>query len=110
MCRYGAFPYEIIKYLWRAKQPYNVSVASETAALAALGNRDYMDMIRDKLVRERDTLFSLLEQVPFLQPYPSQGNFILCKVCARVRCNVMSGYTSSRNLCIHIKFIAGQWS
>lgn len=30
-CRvgYGAFPLGLIQYLWRAKQPYNVSVAAE---------------------------------------------------------------------------------
>jgi len=26
---YGAFPLDMIQYLWRAKQPYNVSVAAE---------------------------------------------------------------------------------
>ena len=39
---YGAFPDELIKYMWRAKQPYNVSVASETAACAALTDTTYM--------------------------------------------------------------------
>lgn len=29
---YGAFPKPLIEYLWRAKQPYNVSVAAEVRA------------------------------------------------------------------------------
>ncbi|CAI5534506.1 unnamed protein product [Closterium sp. Naga37s-1] len=31
---YGAFPLPLVEYLWRAKQPYNVSVAAEVAACA----------------------------------------------------------------------------
>lgn len=41
---YGAFPAGIIDYLWRAKQPYNVSVAAETAACAALTNPAYLEV------------------------------------------------------------------
>ncbi|KAK6160110.1 hypothetical protein DH2020_003491 [Rehmannia glutinosa] len=41
---YGAFPLSIIEYLWRAKQPYNVSVAAEIAACAALENPAYLEV------------------------------------------------------------------
>ena len=41
---YGAFPASIIEYLWRAKQPYNVSVAAEVAACAALQNPIYLEV------------------------------------------------------------------
>ncbi|BDA47882.1 Histidinol-phosphate aminotransferase, chloroplastic [Coccomyxa sp. Obi] len=77
---YGAFPSGMIDYLWRAKQPYNVSVAAETAACAALTNPSYLQEVRDKLVTERERLFRLLQGVSFLEPYPSSANFILCKV------------------------------
>lgn len=70
----------MIKYLWRAKQPYNVSVASETAALAALENASYMQGIRDTLVQERERLRAALQDIPLLTPYPSSANFVLCKV------------------------------
>ena len=36
--------------------------------------------VRDALVSERERLFSLLTDVPYLSPYPSHANFILCKV------------------------------
>lgn len=48
---YGAFPKALIDYLWRAKQPYNVSVASETAARAALTNPAYLDKVGQRLDR-----------------------------------------------------------
>ncbi|CAM8967845.1 unnamed protein product [Rhodiola kirilowii] len=77
---YGAFPMSIIEYLWRAKQPYNVSVAAEVAACAALQNPVYLETVKESLVKERDRLFNLLSQVPYLKPYPSHSNFILCEV------------------------------
>lgn len=78
---YGAFPLNMIEYLWRAKQPYNVSVAAEVAAVAALSNVEYINTVRDALVSEREVLFAALrDEVPYLEPYPSSSNFILCKV------------------------------
>ena len=77
---YGAFPTGIIEYLWRAKQPYNVSVAAEVAACAALSNPVYLKDVKDKLVAERDNLFEVLNDCSFLTPYPSAANFILCQV------------------------------
>lgn len=41
---YGAFPLAIAEVMWRAKQPYNVTVASEVAALAALSNGTYINV------------------------------------------------------------------
>ncbi|KAH9757912.1 Aminotran 1 2 domain-containing protein [Citrus sinensis] len=76
---YGAFPLSIIEYLWRAKQPYNVSVAAEVAACAALQNPIYLE-VKEALIKERERLFKLLKDVPFLNPYPSYSNFILCEV------------------------------
>ncbi|XP_030501409.2 histidinol-phosphate aminotransferase, chloroplastic isoform X2 [Cannabis sativa] len=77
---YGAFPLSIIEYLWRAKQPYNVSVAAEVSACAALKNPTYLENVKDALLKERERLYNLLEDVPFLNPFPSHSNFILCKV------------------------------
>ncbi|KDP47105.1 hypothetical protein JCGZ_03913 [Jatropha curcas] len=77
---YGAFPLSIIEYLWRAKQPYNVSVAAEVSACAALENPTYLEKVKDALVQERERLYKLLKEVPFLNPFPSYSNFILCEV------------------------------
>lgn len=49
---YGAFPLELASYIWRAKQPYNVSVAAEVAACAALSNPDYMKVKNLFLMRQ----------------------------------------------------------
>jgi histidinol-phosphate aminotransferase len=77
---YGAFPASLIAFLWRAKQPYNVSVAAEVAACAALSNAGYLARVRDALVAERERLFAMLARTPGLSPYPSAANFVLCRV------------------------------
>ncbi|TMW93296.1 hypothetical protein EJD97_011908 [Solanum chilense] len=77
---YGAFSRSIIEFLWRAKQPYNVSFAAEVAACAALKNPAYLENVKWALVQERERLFNVLKENPFLDPYPSYSNFILCKV------------------------------
>ena len=41
---YGAFPTELMDYIWRVKQPYNVSVVAEEAAIAALSNPTYLQV------------------------------------------------------------------
>ncbi|KDD73693.1 class I/II aminotransferase, partial [Helicosporidium sp. ATCC 50920] len=50
---YGAFPRGLASVLWRAKQPYNLTAASEAAAVAALSNPAYARRVRDLLVAER---------------------------------------------------------
>ena len=79
---YGAFPADLIPFLWRAKQPYNVSVAAEEAACAALSNPGYLASVKDALVAERQRLFHVLSTVApgVLVPYPSAANFVLCRV------------------------------
>jgi len=41
---YGAMPLWLINYLWRVKQPYNVSVIAEEAAIAALNSTEYLQV------------------------------------------------------------------
>ena len=40
----------------------------------------YLQRVRDALVSERQRLQQGLGAVPYLQPFPSHSNFILCKV------------------------------
>jgi histidinol-phosphate aminotransferase len=77
---YGAFPPDLVAHLWKIKQPYNVSVTAALAATIALDNRVDIDRQVDRIVVERSRLYQLLGAVPYLRPYPSQANFILCQV------------------------------
>jgi histidinol-phosphate aminotransferase len=80
---YGAFPDWMLPALWKAKQPYNVSVAASAAAQASLQDLDYLAGNVERIRQERERLFSLLAEIPYLRPYPSQANFILCQVEGR---------------------------
>ncbi len=80
---YGVFPDELMPYLWKIKQPYNVTVAGAAAALASLENIEALQENVRKLVTERQRLFEMLEEITYLRPYPSQTNFILCQVIGR---------------------------
>jgi histidinol-phosphate aminotransferase len=77
---YGAFPGSLAPHLWKIKQPYNVSVAASTAALASLQHAERLQQTGRLLIAERQRLFEGLQSIPWLQAYPSQANFILCKV------------------------------
>jgi histidinol-phosphate aminotransferase len=77
---YGAFPTWMMETLWKIKQPYNVNVAANAAALASLEDTPYLAGNVELLRRERARLFDLLQGVPFLKPRPSCSNFILCDV------------------------------
>ncbi len=77
---YGAFPGWMLPALWKAKQPYNVNVAASAAALASLQDLDYLAGNVERLRQERERLFGMLAAVPYLRPFPSQANFILCQV------------------------------
>ena len=77
---YGIFPQKITSYISRIKSPYNVNVAAQLAALESLQEIDYLkDKIR-AILKERERLFAKLKGVPFLRPFPSQANFVLCSV------------------------------
>jgi histidinol-phosphate aminotransferase len=77
---YGVFPLGIIRHLWKIKQPYNVNVAAQAAALASLEDLDYLQANVQRIVAERKRLYVELGNFDFLRPYPSQSNFILCRV------------------------------
>ncbi len=77
---YGVFPLWVMDYLWRIKQPYNVNVAATVAGLAALEDRAYYETVIRSIIRERERLYRALQDIPYLHPYPSRGNFILVRV------------------------------
>ncbi|NLE99774.1 MAG: histidinol-phosphate transaminase [Anaerolineales bacterium] len=80
---YGAFPAALMAHLWKIKQPYNVSVAASAAGIAALEDRAWWEHNLALIVAERERLARRLAELPYLRPYPSVSNFILCRVVGR---------------------------
>lgn len=77
---YAVIPPELVETVWKVKVPYNVSVAAEQAILASLEDKDELMANVRVIIEERERMFGLLEKMPFLRPYPSAGNYILCEV------------------------------
>jgi histidinol-phosphate aminotransferase len=77
---YGAFPSWLIPALWKSKQPYNVNVAASVAAMAAIEDLETLTGQVATLRQERGRLWQGLAGIPWLRPYPTRANFVLCKV------------------------------
>jgi histidinol-phosphate aminotransferase len=77
---YGLFPEWIGEYMKRAQCPFEVNVAGHIAAIETLKDLDYVLGNVRKVVRERDHVYDVLASQPYLEPIPSQGNFILAHV------------------------------
>jgi histidinol-phosphate aminotransferase len=80
---YGAFPRWLMPTLWKSKQPYNVNVAASVAAQVSLEHADELKTVVESLKAERTRLLAALQEISFLKPYPTQSNFILCRVMGR---------------------------
>jgi histidinol-phosphate aminotransferase len=80
---YGAFPLWLMPTLWKSKQPYNVNVAASVAAQVSLEHKDELAKVVELLKAERTHLFAALQKIPYLKPYPTRSNFILCQVTGR---------------------------
>ena len=80
---YGAFPASIAPHLWKIKQPYSVSNAASAAAVAALSDPGYIAQTVAWLTAERERLARALAEIPYLRPFPSHANFVLCRVIGR---------------------------
>ncbi len=62
------------------KPPYNVNLPAEIALMASLENRPALLERVHCIVAERDRMMGLLQQIPGVTPWPSQANFILCRL------------------------------
>jgi histidinol-phosphate aminotransferase len=77
---YGVFPPNLVPSIMKAKQPYNVSCAAETAAIVTMRNLQLAHSRIDRIIAQRDPMIQALAAISWLQPYPSRANFILCRV------------------------------
>ncbi len=74
---YGLCPPDVAARLRERKQPYNVNVAGQLAARAALDDLDWLRDHATPLVRGRERLTSELATLDGLRVYASATNFIL---------------------------------
>ena len=73
---------DLVEPMLAIKQPYNVNAAADAAARAALAHRgDLLAAVR-AIVAERDRLSREVGALGWLQPHPSDANFVLFDVKA----------------------------
>lgn len=73
---YGIGPADLVKYLHRLRAPFNVSLISQEAAIAALGDRSHLELTVTTNAEERARLEAALTEFT-VRVYPSQANFVL---------------------------------
>lgn len=76
----GAMDAELAATMMGVKPPYNVNLAAEVALLASLADTAHLLERVDAIVTERARMYQLLCDLPGITVWPSQANFILCKM------------------------------
>ena len=113
---YGVMPREIVATFMQVKQPYSVSVAAEVAALASLDDEALLDERACTLAGERDRMATELRATGWIEPAPSEANFLLCRLLrsdgatvrdALRRRGVFVRYFESERLERHVRISAG---
>jgi histidinol-phosphate aminotransferase len=88
---FGVCPENIVPYLMKIKQPYNINLAAQVAILESLKDIDYLQKTVKAMVAERAVMYKGLQQFKWLRPYPSVANFTLCAVLDRSAKDVYLG-------------------
>ncbi len=71
---------DVVLAIRKVKQPYNVNLAAQVAALSALKHQPEVDEIVKKVKAERNRLVGMLKEIPQLKVFPTESNFILIKI------------------------------
>jgi histidinol-phosphate aminotransferase len=78
-------------WLERIRAPYNVNAAAMVAAMATLADLETVQANVARLIAEREWLRESLATLTWIEPLPSQSNFILCRLKDRTGQDVVSG-------------------
>ncbi len=71
---------DVILAIRKLKQPYNVNLVAQVAALSTLKHQPEIDEIIAKIKASRDKLIEMMKQFPQIEVFPSDANYILIKV------------------------------
>jgi histidinol-phosphate aminotransferase len=78
-------------WLERIRAPYNVNAAAMVAALATMTDLETVQSNVARLIAERERLQESLATLTWIEPLPSQANFILCRLKDHTSQDVVSG-------------------
>lgn len=108
---------ELARHMMSLKQPYNVNVAADAGARAAIAHWPEISETIASIVSERDRMARLCAALGWLKPFPSQANFVLFAVEGRSardvatalrRKGVLVRYYDRPDLANYIRISAGR--
>jgi histidinol-phosphate aminotransferase len=77
---YGVMHPDTAALLMQTKDPYNVNVAAEAAALASIEDAAILDERACALTGERDRVIEALRDLGWIHPWPSEAVFVLMRL------------------------------
>ena len=77
---YGVMHPDTAALLMQTKDPYNVNVAAEAAALASIEDAAILDERACTLTGERDRVIEALRDLGWIHPWPSEAVFVLMRL------------------------------
>lgn len=77
---YAVCSEKVAEAIEKVRLPFAISYPAVKMAIAAIKSRDYYESVKEKIVSERERVFSELSKIGWLKPYPSEANFILVRV------------------------------
>lgn len=80
---YGLLSPALVDALDCIRPPYNVNAAAMAAALATFEDLETVQANVARVIEERERLAEALSRVPWLEPVPTQTNFVLVRVKGR---------------------------
>jgi histidinol-phosphate aminotransferase len=83
---YGVMHPDLAGAALRLRIPFSLGLPALRAAAAALEDPDDIEARREFISSERDRVFNALTKLEGVEPYPSEGNFILMNVAASTCC------------------------
>ena len=113
---YGVMPPEIAGMFMQVKQPYDLNIAAEVAALASLDDCELLDERACRIAGERDRMAEALRATGWIEPVASEANFLLCRLRgadgatvrdALRRRGVFVRYFDAERLRDHVRISAG---
>lgn len=81
---YGVMPRPIADAFMQWKQPYGVNLAAEAAVIASVEDATLLDERACEIAGERGRLEAGLRDGEWLEPAPSEANFLLCRMSDRL--------------------------
>ncbi|MDE2005929.1 MAG: histidinol-phosphate transaminase [Rhodospirillales bacterium] len=92
-------PEAVIDVLNRVRSPFNVSIAAQAAAIAALAEPGWVETGRDHNLRYRPILAQGLEAAG-IRVWPSEGNFVLADFATPERAKAADGFLRTRGIIV----------